>query len=716
MDSSGHGNGFGLTNTNKPYKIGFDEADNREFARALQQQLYVQTPLQTLLQTLFSRLQAQATLFSDLQGRFNSMEAERASELKPAAVLARLEEAEARAEQEASLVRRLEEQVAGLVTQACAEASARAALEAHVKTLQHVSSTGSSSSDGNRASAATAQVLPNGDGLGAARSLVKPPHGVGTAHEASMPTPVATAAGAAGAAGGGSPTIAAPPHGHAASTPAPVAAAAGSGAAAAPAAAGVAGGGASTIAASSSELAGRVAALEARMSGVYNLPGKLASLEHIATDVIGLAIPDLEAAPNTDVAAFYGGAAGAASAAGATGAAGAGKGFKLPGAAQVDALAAQLSSLSTAFDTATADALSLHTDVSALGETLRSDLASMHDALSAVGESTAVSALQTGERLEVLEEGAANTREALAELAGALRAIREEEPEVSLADFVTLKNHTVAVTNELNNVLAEVEQIRDTDMPALQDAITDLQAQSAGEAPRDMDSAFHQRISCLELKMDDIKGEVQVAIGEVMEDLPKHTDLEDMEARSATKDEIQQLAHQQAALALSVNSMADFIASQRSEAKDASASAGGAALTRFKCLTCNSELPGGSGGGGYTGAQSLNASTARSERGSFLPRLDASAGATGSPHGPGMSQADARAARMRGTGSPVRGGGAGASSMDYAEYGGHGGDGHLGAGGGNGPSTRKADNRVAVHMPASGLKMPPGPKAPVFVA
>lgn len=45
MDSSraGQASAFG---TSRTYKIGFDDAEQREFSRALQQQLYVQTPLQ----------------------------------------------------------------------------------------------------------------------------------------------------------------------------------------------------------------------------------------------------------------------------------------------------------------------------------------------------------------------------------------------------------------------------------------------------------------------------------------------------------------------------------------------------------------------------------------------------------------------------------------------------------------------------------------------
>eukprot|EP00955_Chlamydomonas_euryale_P067149 359756-Chlamydomonas_euryale.AAC.1 len=53
------------------------------------------------------------------------------------------------------------------------------------------------------------------------------------------------------------------------------------------------------------ELEARVGALEAQLSGVSNLRGKLAALEHLATEVVGLPIPDVDADPTLDLDVFY---------------------------------------------------------------------------------------------------------------------------------------------------------------------------------------------------------------------------------------------------------------------------------------------------------------------------------------------------------------------------------------------------------------------------
>lgn len=48
---------------------GFTEVENREFSKAVNAALYVQTPLQVVLESLFSRLQNQAVAFDDMNTR-----------------------------------------------------------------------------------------------------------------------------------------------------------------------------------------------------------------------------------------------------------------------------------------------------------------------------------------------------------------------------------------------------------------------------------------------------------------------------------------------------------------------------------------------------------------------------------------------------------------------------------------------------------------------
>lgn len=74
MEGLGLGLGLPAFTPGSSAKPGFDASEQREFTKALQQNLLVQTPLQVLLETMFTRLQSQAVMFHELQDRVEHLE------------------------------------------------------------------------------------------------------------------------------------------------------------------------------------------------------------------------------------------------------------------------------------------------------------------------------------------------------------------------------------------------------------------------------------------------------------------------------------------------------------------------------------------------------------------------------------------------------------------------------------------------------------------
>lgn len=146
------------------------------------------------------------------------------------------------------------------------------------------------------------------------------------------------------------------------------------------------------------------------------------------------------------------------------------------------------------------------------------------------------------------------------------------------------------------------------------------------DAPREVEKVFHQRISALEGKLEDIRGEVRAAADEILSDMPKLSDMDQVVREledKATLQDIKQLAQQQATLAQSVNGMAAWLAMRPDTADGAQGT--GASATKFKCLTCDREM----------NTQTVANGNA-TLKGRFLPRLDSAAGQSAAPAGPGL--------------------------------------------------------------------------------
>ncbi|GFH14104.1 uncharacterized protein HaLaN_10094, partial [Haematococcus lacustris] len=141
--------------------------------------------------------------------------------------------------------------------------------------------------------------------------------------------------------------------------------------------------------------------------------------------------------------------------------------------------------------------------------------------------STSTQQEELGGRVAVLETSAVHLREHLLQEMSAVQRGQQREPEVSFAAFTAL-----------------------------------AQVKVQGE-PRDMDTLFHTRLAKLESAVGDIKHEVQLAVGDVLEDVAKVSDLasleEALESRASQAD-LRQLALQQANLAQSMNGIAEWLA------------------------------------------------------------------------------------------------------------------------------------------------------------
>uniref|UniRef100_A0A7S0S532 Uncharacterized protein n=1 Tax=Chlamydomonas leiostraca TaxID=1034604 RepID=A0A7S0S532_9CHLO len=305
------------------------------------------------------------------------------------------------------------------------------------------------------------------------------------------------------------------------------------------------------------------------------------------------------------------------------------------------------------------------------------------------------------QRVEVLEVSSRDMRENLMAEIAAVRKEGQRAPEVSFADFTALTSRVDAVTSEASAATAAVTELKEKVVQPLSDAVSDLkdQAKRAGE-PRDMDTLFHSRIAKLEGAVGDIKSEVQLAVSDILEDVARVADiavLEEALDSKASQGDVRQLAAQQATLAQSVNGIADWLAVRPDTADGAKGT--GASATRFKCLTCDREIK------GQAGANPAE----RAAKGSFLPKLENMPGShPGAPVGPGINAAEMRRlAEEKMGGTLARKGVSPPRGADFDDY---------GADRGGSPG-RSRSARVAIPMNNSSLvpKVSPGvQRTPVF--
>eukprot|EP00798_Chlamydomonas_sp_ICE-L_P031624 gene31624-6818_t len=257
----------------------------------------------------------------------------------------------------------------------------------------------------------------------------------------------------------------------------------------------------------------------------------------------------------------------------------------------------------------------------------------LKEEISELGTSLNDNTSVTMDRVTVVEQSVKDVRKSLEQETHTLRQMLKREPEVSFADFSALQSQVQTSVKDVLEATATVKIMKEEVIQSVQDDICELkdQVKKSGE-PREMDTLFHSRVSALEGKLNDIKNEVHAAVADILDDVAKIQDLQEIEEElemKASSADVRQLATQQQQLAQSIGSMAEWLA-VRPETADGTKGTG-SSLTRFKCLTCDREIK--TQGQGNGGAQM---------RGSFLPKLDGVSGGSSLPGGPGLNAAEAR--------------------------------------------------------------------------
>ncbi|KAJ9526319.1 hypothetical protein QJQ45_009768, partial [Haematococcus lacustris] len=432
----------------------------------------------------------------------------------------------------------------------------------------------------------------------------------------------------------------------------------------------------------------RLQGLEDKLVGVYNLNGKLIALDQIAAD-LGVDIPDtslhppdpdaLHLASQGELVAPAGSEGGLAAAGGVVVGPppvdlGAGEGL-WPSVGLLPGVARTRSGSSPNTGMRIGDVVAQVAVLAAEAQATKHLISSLQGEIGSLTSSTSTQQEELGDRVAVLETSAVHLREHLLQEISAVQRGQQREPEVSFAAFTALGSRVDAAQAEAGRALEAVRELRDKQVAPLLVAVSDLKDQAGGclppaltalpalplptwaalltcrlklrtlrcqaqvkvqGEPRDMDTLFHTRLAKLESAVGDIKHEVQLAVGDVLEDVAKVSDLasleEALESRASQAD-LRQLALQQANLAQSMNGIAEWLA-VRPETSDGIKGIG-ASVTRFKCLTCDREIKGQ--GLGHSSGPEAKA------RGSFLPKLEPLAGGhAGAPVGPGINVAEAR--------------------------------------------------------------------------
>lgn len=643
-----------MSGTNFSSKVGFDENEAKEFSRAIKQQLLVQTPLQVLLETLFSRLQNQAQAFNDLAHRVERLEVR---DMDKDEILKRMQ--------------LYEERLSGLGDLATSKLSpfnqmeTTGRLDKLEKQMEEklAELSGPCHTGHAQTPAGSPDMAPLLDFSPPAQAAAPTPTSTSSFHQ-----PPSSMGGAANLVAHQGPVV--------------------------------------FQAEISAEIASRLATVEEKLKGVYNLAGKLISLEAMAVQM-GTPIPDLEFNPElasqTSPKINFSKSAATPSS------------TPLPTPSQ-PASSSGLHAIPSTASLPAVDASSSTADLSLVIRRVAEDNREMQMALglirgnlSKVQTDLSESTFKTSRNLEALQ---ASQQEAVTQLSSeiaAVRALVKREPEVSFADFSIVRSQVEAATREAQGAQEAVAALKEKEIKTLSASIAEVKkwpaSASGGDGGRaspgpsgasggvrDMDTLFHTRISTLEAKMSDIQGEVQHAVSGVLGDLARASDLEELGALlefKASQEDIQQLAQQQAALATSVNGMASWLTGGAGGGPPPPPPPAGAA-----------------GGGGGEGGAVLSVTSRRkgggggtpSSAGGFLPQVISGRGASPPTTLGGTPVAPKKTINL--------------SLQAVEEYSAAFEDQPKGS-----PSTR-VGGRVAVQIPSGGLKGTPqgGPRVPIFIA
>ncbi|KAG2493370.1 hypothetical protein HYH03_008502 [Edaphochlamys debaryana] len=481
------------------------------------------------------------------------------------------------------------------------------------------------------------------------------------------------------------------------------------------------------------DLETRLQRLEGRMTGVYNLNGKLVALEQIAGG-LGVAIPDLEypggggppgtppqAAPPlklqqawrppsepTGEGAGEGGeeagvwpSANKLMVGSRTGSpatsftaglmdARAGSAPHSPRSVAAGASPSRLGGLLNPIGAPAVPAIGaggapaqklaqMGAEVAALraeNDALKEGLEAIRQQVSGLKSGLGTSATETLSRMQAVEESLGSLTAQLAELQAARReAAARTGSEVSFADFSVFKSSVEAALAEARAQGAVAAALAEKDIPAIASRLEELEGgvKKNGE-PRDMDTLFHERINGLEAAIGDIKTEVRGMIDSALEGAAKLEELQALEEvveQKAPSEAMRLLQIQTHALGQAVTTVSEALASRPElglgELRNTAANGAlmsGPSIAKMRCLTCDQPVKQGASAGG-----ALTVS-----KGSFLPRLDSMPAKEGPPGGPGVGTADLRASReervaglaVGGTGG--RGGAHSAKASELEEY------------------------------------------------
>lgn len=649
-------------------KAGWTADEEREFSKALKSQMLITTPLTVILETLFSRIQSQATLFNDVQKRVDRMEAR---DMDGQELFKRVKTCEEQLQEisvsklspfkQDEIMARLDmlEQTAGMAMSAAEEAQAAA----QVAALNPAEGGEDSNASPSDAPAPSTQPAP-------VPAVVPTP--------AERPTSVGRP-GSVASGGGAAERIAL-----------------------------------QNALAREAKLEARIVELETRLAGVYNIGGKLMAVEDMAEE-LGIEIADTDynpggeggekkkaakppKEPSAGPLAVFGASKPLAEK--SSSAASSPRKVDKPATADKD-LDASRTSLRSAGGTRMLELTTRLTSVAEENEDLRSEIATLKERVSVLKSEVDGHHDSELTRMEGIERSLEGVKEGLEKEINQVRQILKSGPEVSYADFSALQSKVDSAVNDMQTATANVTEMKEVDLASLEQDLQELRkdVKKANE-PREMDTLFHSRVSLLESKLSDIKNEVHAAVADIMDDVARIQDLqeieEELEMKASTLD-VKQLAQQQQQLAQSVGSMAEWLAVRPETADGAKGT--GASLTKFKCLTCDREMR--TQGTGNGGAQL---------RGNFLPKLDNYPASHGPiPGGPGLNAVEARRIvedrlGKNQTGSPGR---EAPSASELDEW---------GAGVDVRASRAKSGtSRVPMSMPSSGIKAPAGAKTPVFI-
>ncbi|KAG1674471.1 hypothetical protein FOA52_003076 [Chlamydomonas sp. UWO 241] len=262
-------------------------------------------------------------------------------------------------------------------------------------------------------------------------------------------------------------------------------------------------------------------------------------------------------------------------------------------------------------------------------EALRETVEELSATLAATGASVAAH----GMRLDALDAGSSELRSKVATNATNVSTLASRKAaEVNFADFSLLTARVVA-GEAVAAGAARAASEAGLQVAALRGAVEMLSEGGGGSTgaggARTMgafDALFHTRLASVEGSVKAVRGELRAAVVELGGSCASVAQLDEVAAAVATRArqaDIQTLATQQAALATSINGMAEWLA-MRPETADGAKGTGGSA-TKFKCLTCDREI------------QSQGTPNGRdaAAKGLVLPRLDGMHGTTSMPSGPG---------------------------------------------------------------------------------